>query len=74
MWDVAGEQFLREQREVAELREATEWGDYIPVGGELTPPDLDASDLEQNDLSPSHPAGPEDLGDSAGVAYSRTKR
>jgi hypothetical protein len=39
MWDVTGEQFLREQRDAAELGETAEWGDYIPVAGESAPPE-----------------------------------
>jgi hypothetical protein len=39
MWDVTCEHARRELRQAEEMGEATDWKGYIPVGGELLPPD-----------------------------------
>jgi hypothetical protein len=41
MWDVTYELARRELRQAEEMGEATDWKGYIPVGGELLPPDAE---------------------------------
>jgi hypothetical protein len=46
MWDVTCEHARRELRQAEEMGEATDWKGYIPVGGELLPPDEEQNEEE----------------------------